>query len=169
MPGALARPPGRVEGWVVLQKSLQAERWRSREHVRPSLQPGAKWQEACESCRCLSVGNVCTRLWPSSSVPRYLLVAVACLPSQSGPPGFSPALSPGAGLRAHTGRAKLLSGLGPLLLQGEVTVQEPGSCCPTCHRETLGMEGTGALPAAPLPVLGPSPKLPLCPTLATRE
>ncbi|XP_078198084.1 SCO-spondin isoform X14 [Callithrix jacchus] len=56
---------------------------------RPHL-PGSEWQEACESCVCLSGRPFCTQ---------------RCSPLTCA--------------------------------QGEEMVLEPGSCCPTCHRETL--------------------------------
>ncbi|KAM9163493.1 LOW QUALITY PROTEIN: SCO-spondin-like [Pangshura tecta] len=59
------------------------------EHGGQLRPPGAEWQEACESCRCLNGRAVCT---------------AGC------PPLFC--------------------------LEGEVKVQEPGSCCPVCRRES---------------------------------
>ncbi|XP_068828902.1 LOW QUALITY PROTEIN: SCO-spondin-like [Capricornis sumatraensis] len=56
-------------------------------HGRPHP-PGSEWQEACESCRCISGESVCTQHCPP----------LTCA-------------------------------------QGEVAVQEPGSCCPTCRQE----------------------------------
>ncbi|KAM9077004.1 LOW QUALITY PROTEIN: SCO-spondin-like [Megaptera novaeangliae] len=58
-------------------------------HGRPHP-PGSEWQEACESCRCISRRSACTQHCP----------LLTCA-------------------------------------QGEVAVQEPGSCCPTCRQETL--------------------------------
>ncbi|KAB1276576.1 SCO-spondin [Camelus dromedarius] len=81
------REPDATETQGNCKENLQEEGWRGGSPYSP--QPGSEWQEACESCRCISGRSVCTQHCP----------LLTCA-------------------------------------QGEVAVQEPGSCCPTCRQET---------------------------------
>lgn len=121
-------------GGIAESPQVQRQRWRrvSPPPTVPSLDPSGRRpvRAAAASAAGLSAPSTARR----SPVPRYLLQPWAPrLPDSL----LGPCL--GAGPRACGG---LLS------LQGEVIVQEPGSCCPSCHRETLGMEGGPGAPPA---------------------
>ena len=60
--------PGQAPGWArgggwVTEKSVMGSGvWRA--SSAPLPQPGSEWQEACESCRCVSGESICTQHCP---------------------------------------------------------------------------------------------------------